>query len=194
MNIKFVIYEGNASLEAGAFSTAKTVEQLKTEGLISDDHVTSFEINKTVDRTKKPLRKPKLDDIATLTPERRGVHIIGKVGSVTASTNDKGQTTTEAVVGNSQVAINVVARTDKVEALKDGNIVAILNAKVTMVNEAKDSKIARMKLTVDKWGTIKSAEEFGENFFEGYKVEIPTKDTVLGSKNLTDKQWELKDN
>jgi len=70
----------------------------------------------------------------------------------------------------------------------------ILNAKVTMVNEAKDSKIARMKLTVDRWGTIKSAEELGENFFEGYKVEIPKKDTTLGPKNLTDKQWELKDN
>lgn len=191
MNIKFVIYDGNASLEAGSFSTAKTIEQLKEENLISDTHSTTFEINKNVDRTKKPLRKPRLDDIAKLVPEKKGVHLVAKVGTVTVTQNEKGSSV-EAVVGTSLASINLVARNENAEALKEGNIVVILNARVTMQNEPKDAKVSKMKLLVDKWGTIKSASEFYDDFFSGYKGEKPTAETVISSKNLSDKQWELK--
>jgi len=108
-----------------------------------------------------PLRAPTFVTVEQLKPDTLGHNLIVNVVSsqvVVDKARPDGSKVkvAEAVVGDNTGIITLTARNEQIDKLVPGSTIVIRNAKIDMFK-------GFMRLTVDKWGILKTAEK-QENF------------------------------
>eukprot|EP00996_Jenningsia_fusiforme_P005105 NODE_600_length_2061_cov_146.156064_g554_i0.p1 GENE.NODE_600_length_2061_cov_146.156064_g554_i0~~NODE_600_length_2061_cov_146.156064_g554_i0.p1 ORF type:complete len:321 (+),score=49.29 NODE_600_length_2061_cov_146.156064_g554_i0:61-963(+) len=168
-------------LEADNWSAVKKMEG--NEQLLPAEFP-PFTANKDVDCSKKAPIKPEFSKVDALEPESKGVAVIVKVAEVREGVKSKGPSTlpsVEAVVADETAAITVLARGQNVAALQKDAVVAILNAKILML-------AGHMKLSVDRWSSVKPLELVDKALLPGDFVGIAAP-ALANDKSAV--EWEL---
>jgi len=170
LNVTMYSGGGKARLEASQFSTITPAGECS---VLPKDTELNFDINKGNDRSTRKPPKPQWAKIAELEPEAKCLNVLVKVQNVEITERERmdgsSSRVAEAYVGDAEAGVKLVARNEHVDLIKEGALLALFNAHITMFSNTF------IRLIVDRWSSVKAIADVDANLLPEVVPNAETK-------------------